>query len=601
MRKLKKFLCLFLVIIAVLFSASCEENCNSELDPETFDDFADEVFKLLIGQDELTCNYYFENRENFGLEAYEPSLPTPGLTTATNKLVINYTLGSIERYDYNKLNDDQQKVYLIIQDLVDDINKKSTEMGYLSNNYLGSYLGYQAQLPLLLAEYHFRTKTDVENYLKFLDLVPETFKSYVDFEIEKADNGYGMPDFVIDKVISQCNDFINSVSGGEHFMIRTINKKIDECQFLTIEEKNSFKAQNAEKVNTKLVDGYNYVRVELPKLKGRATNNLGLAHYVTKDGVEIGKEYYQLDFQDTVGYDITVDEAILYIENIITECETKIAYYQNLAQTSETFRNELANYNLMSTTPEAQLEYYSTAFDAYFPPLNTRPAISVKYIDEAMEDHFSPAAYMTSAIDNLTEEYIYLNNASIRNDDGTLDFDYLYTTLAHEGYPGHLYQNVYFKNLDVNPIRKVLKSSGYTEGWATYTELFSYELLRGKYSDDLVNYLILVDEYNGALHSRMDMGVHYNGWNLNEFKTFVSKINPNITDAAAQAAFEQLIEIPNNYQTYFFTYFKLKDLREEAMNRAGSNFDYVEFHKYILDCGPLPLQYVEEFVLANYE
>lgn len=66
--------------------------------------------------------------------------------------------------------------YNIIVDLVDNINAKTMEMGYLSNNYLGSYLGYQAQLPLLLVEYKFRTKLDIENYFKYLDLVPETLK-----------------------------------------------------------------------------------------------------------------------------------------------------------------------------------------------------------------------------------------------------------------------------------------------------------------------------------------------------------------------------------------------------------------------------------------
>lgn len=602
MRTIKRFLSLFLITIAILFSASCTgDNCQKELDPDTFDDFASEIFKLLIGQDELTCNYYFENREDFGLEAYEPMLPMPSLTSATSKLVINYTLGRITRYNYDKLNEDQQMVYLIIVDLVNKINAETIEMGYLSNNYLGSYLGYQAQLPLLLAEYHFRTKLDIENYLKYLDLVPDTFKAYVDFEIEKANNGYGMPDFVIEKVVSQCEKFISGVVANEHFMITTVNKKIDECDFLTSDEKTSFKEQNIQKVNGPLIEGYQYVKTELPKLMGRATNNMGLAHYVTEDGTEIGKAYYELDFQSTVGYDIKVEDAIKYIDDKIANYETQFTYYQNLITTSDTFRNEILNYTLMNTTPEEQLEYYSTAFDVYFPPLTTRPKITIKYIDEAMEDNFSPAAYMTSAIDNFTEEFIYLNNASIKLVDGTLDYDYLYTTLAHEGYPGHLYQNVYFKNLDVNPIRKVLKSSGYTEGWATYTEIFSYELLRGKYSDDFVNYLILVDEYNGALHSRMDMGVHYNGWTLDEFKTFVEKINPNITYDAAKAAYEQLVEIPNNYQTYFFTYFKIKDLQLKVKEIAQEDFDYITFHKYILDCGPLPLKYVEEYVLSKYE
>ena len=586
MRALKKIIFVIAISVLTLCVASCD-NCQGELDPATFDDVANQVFMLLIGNDEMTSNFLFEHPENFGLEHYEPSLPTPGLTSDASKVLINLTIGSIKRYDYNKLNEDQKMTYNIIVDLVDNINAKTMEMGYLSNNYLGSYLGYQAQLPLLLVEYKFRTKLDIENYFKYLDLVPETFEAYVNF--------------VIDKVVMQCQNFISKVDSSEHFMITTINKKIDECSFLTSEEKTLYKETNVEKVMGPLLEGYRYVQTELPKLKGRATNNMGLAHYINSKGEEIGKMYYELDFQDTVGYKISVEDAIRYIENKIAIYEEKLTYYQNLVLTDEEFRNEVLNYQLMNQTPEEQLSYYETAFDSYFPPLTSKPKITVKYIDKAMEENFSPAAYMTSAIDNFTEEFIYLNNADIKDEYGNLDYNYLYTTLAHEGYPGHLYQNVYFKNKDVNILRKVLKSSGYSEGWATYTEIFSFELLRGKYSDDFVDYLIFQEEYNAAIYSRIDMGIHYNGWDINELRNFILNFNPNASEEAIRATFEQLVEIPNNFQTYFFTYFKIKDLQLKVKELAGSNFDYKTFHTYILDCGPAPLRYVEEYVLSKYE
>lgn len=603
MKNLKRILIITFSCLLVTFSVGCDKNnCQGELDPDTFDDFAKSVFQLVVGQDELTINYLFENPEDFGLSHYEPYLSTPALTEDINKVYINYTIGQVTRYDYDKLNEDQQMTYNLIVDLVENINAKTKEMGYLSNNYLGSYLGYQAQLPLLLVEYNFRTKLDVENYFKYLDLVPETFKSYVNFEIEKADKGYGMPDFVIDKVVTQCDNFISKVTDSEHFMITVVNQKIDECDFLTNDEKNSYKQTNAQKVNGPLIEGYQYVKDELPKLKGRATNNMGLAYYVTEDGFEIGKKYYEIDFQDTVGYKITVDEAIEYVENKITEYRSKLIYYANLYQTSETFKSEVdGNIQLMNTTPEEQLAYYQTAFDNYFPPLTAKPKLTIKYIDKSMEDNFSPAAYMTSAIDNFTEEFIYLNNADIRDSYGNLDYNYLFTTLAHEGYPGHLYQNVYFKNKDVNVLRKVLKSSGYTEGWATYTEIFAYELLRGIYSDDYIDYLILEEEYNAALYSRIDMGIHYDGWTKDDLKTFVQTFNPTVTDEAISTVFEQLVEIPNNYQTYFFTYLKLKDLQLKVKEITGNEFDYKTFHTYILDVGPVPLRFVEEYVLSKYE
>lgn len=606
MKNFKRIIIGIALVFISLFSISCEENCsdvfpNEPLDVSTFDDFAKQMLQLIVGNDELTINYLIENPENFGLEHGEASLPTPGVTNAIGVVLINYIIGTVKRYDYEALNDDQKMVYNLLVDLVEKINAKTSEMSYLSNNYLGSYLGYQAQLPLLLVEYHFRTKLDVENYFKYLELVPDTFKQYVDFEVQKADKNYGMPDFVIDKVVAQCASFLEEVEGDNHFMITTVNNKIDACSFLTDEEKATFRAKNIEMVKGPLAEGYKIVMEELPKLKGRATNNLGLAYYYDTNGNPIGKNYYELDFQDTVGYKITIPDAETYIDGLLAYYEEKLPYYQNLAQNNEDFRNEVLNYQLMDHTPEEQLAYYQEAINGYFPPLTTKPKVTVKYIDKAMEDHFSPAAYMTSAIDNFTEEFIYLNNADVRDENGVFDYNYLYTTLAHEGFAGHLYQNVYFKNQDVNPLRKLLKSSGYSEGWATYAEIFSLELLRGTYSDDFIDYLIFNEEFTAAVYSRLDMGIHYDGWDLDTVRTYLQKYFPHASEAGIKATFEQLIEVPNNVQTYYFTYFKFKDLRSDIMEKAGSNFDYITFHKYILDCGPAPLRFVEEYVRSKYE
>ena len=608
MKNIKRLFVVISIVLLAFIGTSCEENCSftpnpGDYDPSTFDDFADNVFKMLVGNDELTLNYYFENPENFGLSHNEPSLPTPNVTSGYSVLLINYILGKVNGYKYEDLNDDQKMTYNLIMNIIDNVNSKTSEMSYLSNNYLGSYLGYQAQLPLLLSEYKFRTKLDVDNYLKYLDLVPETFQKYLDFEVEKADHGYGMSDFVIDKVVHQCEEFINAAGTGNHFMITTVNKKIDECDFLTDEEKEAYKNANIEKVNGPLISGYKLVQDELPKLKGRSTNDMGLAYYYDSKGNPIGKTYYELDFQETVGYKISLVDAEKYVDDLLKYYEQELVKYRNLYLTNEEFKANCDSYQLMDKTPEEQLAYYQTVIGKYFPNLNYQPEIVVKFIDKAMEEHFSPAAYMTSAIDNLEKEYIYLNGSSVLTD-GVYKYNYLYTTLAHEGLPGHLYQNVYFKSTDANPLRKVLKSSGYSEGWATYAEIFSYEFLRGEYMDEFIDYLIFQDEYTGAMYCRLDMGINYDGWTLEEAGAFIKKYVPQVTDEAIKATYEQLIEVPNNMQTYFFTYFKIKDLRTYVMNLTSStreNFDYITFHKYILDCGPAPLRFVEEYVKSKYE
>lgn len=603
-KKTKYLLFSFLSILTIFVSSSCVV----EQPIENFETFTNSVFQTLIGKDEFTSNFLFNDPESFGLERYEPSLPTPGKTQALGLLIINLYLGQIKGFNYDELNEDQQITYDIIVDLLDNINAKTPNMSYLSNNYLGSYLGYQAQLPILLAEYHFKDKLDVENYFKYLDLVPETFKTYVDFEIEKADNGYGMPDFVIDKVVSQCENFISLVGSSEHFMITVVNEKIDSLEFLTFEEKEEYKKINAEKVNGPLIEGYAYVKDNLPLLKGRATNNMGLAHYVEEDGTMIGRNYYEIDFQDSVGYKITIPEAKEYIEGKLAYYESQKEHFREVIKNKPNFIDDVNNVKFMYNTPEEQLNLYQTIIYSHFPQLNLSKELNVqvKYVHESMQDNFSPAAYITSPIDEFNNESIFLNNKSIMtevvDENGNIvydyDYNYLFTTLGHEGFPGHLYQNVYFKNKDVNILRKVLKCTGYTEGWATYVENYMYNFLEG-YDQDVIDYYIFQEEYQGAIYSRLDMGIHYDGWTLEETHEFLTKYY-NITIEQTKDTYQRLIEVPNNCQYYYFTFFKFKDMYDKVSTALGENFDPVEYHQKILDLGPAPMRFVEQRVLASY-
>ncbi len=570
----KLFLLLFLLVLPFSLS-SCKFKWNKS-DVSTFDDYTTSLFASVLGNDEFTLHWLLKQQEDFGFNEHgNVSLPTPSNPSILSSVAINYLFGKVESYDYNELNFDQKMTYNVISDLLLNYNSKTPEMSYLSNNYLGSYLGYQAQLPLLLSEYKFYDESDIEYYFKFMDIVPETFKQYVDYEYKKADKGYGMPDYVIDKVINQCVEFVKESS--DHFLIKTFDARIDNLN-LTNEKKIYYIEENIKRVTGSLCDGYKYVRDNLGALKGKATNNLGLAHY------DIGKAYYRIKFRDATGYDISIEDAIAYVDTKLNSC---IAELRALINSDPELVNKLEKTTLMNITPKEQLELYKDEIINHFPAIEKYPNINVKYIDPSMENHFSPAAYMTSPLDDYTDEYIYLNNAKING-----DYNYLYTTLAHEGIPGHMYQNIYFKTLNVNPLRKVLKNSGYTEGWATYAEIYSYNFCKD-FDQNVIKYLKLNDLINGILTARLDIGIHYEGWTIDNLLSFLSNYFKGYTYEKAQKIFEQLVEVPTNSQMYYFTYFKINDMYEKAKTSLKDNFNEIEFHKLLLDCGPVPLRYVE--------
>lgn len=582
MKIIKKIFFSLLLILLPFLLSSC--NINKEADPSTFDSYSQELFFLIMGDDEFTNNFLFKNPENYGLNEHSSlSLPTPSISNGLSKLIINGFFSNLKNYDYNKLNFDQQMTYNVLTDLIDNVNSETKEMNYLGSTYLGSYLGYQAQLPLLLSEYRFDDMNDINNYFALIDLVPTTFENYVNFEIEKADEGYGMPDFVISNVIEQCTEFIEDVDN--HFLIKTFPERLENLDFhLDQETKNTLITTNTQKVKGPLVQGYQYIKDNLGSIYGKATNNLGLYYY------KEGKDYYTNLFKQETGYDIPIEEAISYIEDKLNSSYNNLI---TLIKNNPDLENKLSSSSLMTSTPQEQMNSFIQNIEGFFPTITTYPNINIKYIDKSMENHFSPAAYINSPIDDLANEYIYLNNASI---DG--DYNYLYHTLAHEGVPGHLYQNIYFKQQDTNIIRKVLKSSGYVEGWATYAEMYSFNFCED--SEKIVaEYLKLNDEFTGSLQCRLDMGIHYEGWDANKVLEFLNNYSNQYTLDKAQAILEQLIEIPTNSQIYFFTYFKIVDMYNKAKSSLKNNFDELEFHTLILDCGPVPLRYIET-VVDNY-
>lgn len=581
----KVFIFLFLFIV-VFTTSSCD--LISKIDPGDFNDYSARLLKTLLGNDELTLHFLFNDKEALGITDTKVSLPTPGTTSALGKLIINLYFGPMKNYNYEELNFDEKMTYNVIVDLLDRINKKTSDMAYLDNNYLGSYLGYQAQLPILLQQYRFNNLDDVHNYFELLKLVPETFETYYNYEVEKSEKGFGMPDYVIDKVVDQCVEFVNDKE--EHFLITTFPQRIAKFN-LTEQEEYSLIEENKNIIQNTVCSGYEYIRDNLPNLKGKATNNLGLCYYKTtlSDGTvyELGKEYYEYLFTRATGYEVEMEDAIAYmqlhLDNIISEIK-------DIKERRPNINEEIENIQLMNDDVYAQMEIYKNLIINDFPTIEEYPTISILNVDPALEDHFSPAAYVSSPIDDYSHEAIYLNQKKING-----DMNYLYTTLAHEGIPGHMYQNIFFKGQDVNLIRKVLKNSGYQEGWATYVELYMYDFVEDL-DEDILLYMKDYDILNGVLTARLDMGIHYQGWDENDIYDYLSQYFGGYDNERCVRILQQLAEVPTNSQSYYYTYFKLCDMRERVMNALGDNYDPIAFHKLILDCGPLPLRFVEVVV-----
>lgn len=252
---------------------------------------------------------------------------------------------------------------------------------------------------------------------------------------------------------------------------------------------------------------------------------------------------------------------------------------------------QAASYAFSQQDPTAILKELQEKMQQDFP---APPDINftVKYVHPSLEEFMAPAFYLAVPIDDISQNSIYINGS---NHYQKLK---LYTTLAHEGYPGHLYQNVMERSQEFPAIRSLLGTSGYSEGWATYVEMIAYQYAD---MDDKLAQLLQKDQSALlSLYATADMGIHYDGWSLEEMKSFFGEYQ--ITNEEVLTDIYQLIvEEPAHYLKYYIGYLEFLDLKDYAEELYGKDYSDYRFHEALMKMGPAQFSILKEYLPEYYK
>lgn len=541
---------------------------------EQFDAFTEELFFSEIASNTINLHYTLAHPENFGITEYEPSLGSFRLKEMQQSYAALQELKTaVEAFPYDELTKQQQFTCDIILDYID--TELSVEDLLLYTEVLGPVTGYQAQLPVLLAEYTFRTVQDIEDYFALVQLVEDLFAGLVEFEQAKSEAGLFMPDYAADAILDQCRQFIETPE--ENYMIEVFEDKIAGLEWLTEEEKQSYLAKNKELITTKLIAAYQTLMDGLESLKGTGTNEKGLYYY------ENGTQYYEYLVRSFTGSAKSVEELMTETDSYIYD---SIIQMRRIMTQNPNVMDDWYTYEFCETEPESILEDLKTKIQEDFPELLQAEYV-IKYVHPSMEEHMSPAFYLMPPIDDAQNNVIYINRSQITKN--------LYTTMAHEGYPGHLFQNVYTASQNLPLIRNLFSYSGYSEGWATYVEYYAYGI--GGLDEDLAQVLMLNNSAILGIYAYVDMGIHYLGWDVNQVESYLTKYGFGGQEIAGQM-FELMVEEPANYLSYFIGYLEFLNLRETAQETWGEDFTLKKFHEAVLSLGPAPFDLLEEAIKA---
>ena len=572
MKHTKKMIALILsfsLLISGCSHLSIPTNINTAFENFTFSLFQQDVVSTTLG-----LHYTLQSPEAYGISNTEITLGSFETDPSSSLASLENCKALLERFSYESLSKENQLTYDVLSSY---INTSMEGAAYtLYEEPLSPLTGIHAQLPVLLAEYAFHSKEDVETYLQLLTKMPSYFDSLILFEQEKATLGLFMADYAVDSVLEQCNAFI--AMNENNYLLSTFKDRLDTLTDLSETDKNSYLSQNNEFVSAYVIPSYQKLVSALETLKGSGKNELGLC-YLPK-----GRDYYSyLVCRETCSLR-SIDEIIALIENQIAD---------DILKMQDTLSENPSAEKTISSPSESSpdfilddlLQKTKNAF-----PTAPEVTIEIKYVPTALEPYLSPAFYLTPTIDNISENVIYINQAHEMEDIN------LFTTLAHEGYPGHLYQTTYYASKKPDPLRTLFPFKGYVEGWATYAEMCSYYLtsLEKPYASLLQknNSLIL------GLYAMADIGIHYQGWDLKRtiefFKTYGIE-----DEKIIQEIFESIIEDPANYLTYYVGYLEILELKKSIIEKEGENFSQKDFHRKILDVGPAPFDILEKYVCRD--
>ena len=555
------------------------DEAQIRLEVEQFDLLLDEMFAEIAVSDSITLNYFVADPSWLDIE---PTAPTYGEVTSQQTIErereeTRELYEKLTGFRYENLRPDQQIIYDILMrtiNLSETMERNDDYSYYLG--YVYPISGVQVQLPILLAEFNFRTVDDIEIYLRLLEDTHRFFGEMIEFERERSRRGFFMSDANVDEVIANCESFLENRE--DNLLVLVFDNKVDQHEGLSPEQREEFKQGNHELVLNSVLTAYDMLVDAMRELRGRGANQRGLANLPS------GTEFAEVYLQQKTGSDRTPLEIV---ELIYEQMDKAMGTVQFMLGSNpglmEAYLGDTLG-SILDERPETYLRILEKKIEHDFPAMEPVQYV-VREVHESLQEFISPAFYLTPAIDDPFDNVIYINPSKITDNLS------LFTTLAHEGYAGHLYQNVYFLQRSPHPLRRFIGNLGYTEGWATYAEMQSYYY--SGLSDAEAALMLHSRSFDLMLITLIDLGINALNWEDDLVTSLLGTVG--LDDPATIAELIRVVTAdPLSYLPYCLGYFEFTSLRDEAEMELGRNFELIEFHRFVLDIGPAPFQLIRE-------
>lgn len=548
-----------------------------------FSSFTNSLFCYEVTSDSVTLAYTLNEPETYEIPKLIPDLTSFSSQHKNTETTLYDMLSEkLISFSGDTLTDEELITYELLEKTI-SLNSQLNQYPYYQE-LLGSTTGIQANLPVTMGEYPLSDKESVRTYLSLLKQIPDYFDDVIRYEEIKIEKNLSKYKIIYPKTLQTMESLLKGFENGDNSFIQTFNERILKISGFSDFEKKYYKKLNEKYVKKYVVSSYEHLYQYLKDSTKSITkeNREGLPDKKTAYGLSSlsgGKEYYSLLVKQSTGSTKSPDELSTQIEGQLSQALGSIL---NTALENPSLYTYYVNQELPSYyhSPKNILSALSLLIRDQYPLLSKTPVYEVKNVSESLAASLSPAFFMIPAIDNDTNNTIYINPLYTNTQKNNL-----FTTLAHEGFPGHLYQTLYFNSSNPDPIRQLLNYPGYVEGWATYAEIDSYHYLDYPKGKEKLCELYQADTIVSlSLSSLIDIGVNYKSWTLEDVEKLFEKYG--FQSYYAKELYTYVLEAPANYLSYFVGYLEICELKEAYKITANQPYKEINFHKEFLDLGP---------------
>ena len=539
---------------------------NSTLDDnKDFDLFLDTIFDELVSDNYLYMHFNVADYKAMGIE--KPEVGFGHIVYGVDQEEFNKTEKQLEEllaFDYDKLSLRQQYDYdLLHYSLLETL----CGLEYSKYNLIfSSSSQFSDGIITNLMEFAIYDEESEEDFLVVLKDVPNYINEAIEYSKQQSNDGLYHSDDMLDEEISYIDNIIssNGKSIYEHYKEYDIYPEVKEL------------------VENEVIPAFVTLKDYLKTLYGKTTSDK-----LTLCKIDEGYAEYTYLINSSSNRDITD------IYNDLVELYFDWIYnFIGIYQDDENVLNKYGEYiqanKVLNLSSEDMLEYLRNNSSERYEYLE-----NANYVVSSLDTlgNTTLGYYVSPPIDNLNQNVIRVN--------AKIDSDYydqmsVFEVMAHEGFPGHLYQNIYFQQTNPHKVRATQSFVGYTEG---YADLASY---------DALEMLDIPNEYKGIaridsitfnshiLYSIIDLGVNYFGWNV---KTLAKKLDNLMLDSSmAQDLYDTVVAMPGVFVRYGVGFVNHINLRKKAMDELGDKFDFVAYDRVIIENGPLPFAILEGVV-----